>query len=104
MLTPTPRHKSSSKKTPEKIDEIALAHPGKRIEVWFQDEARFGQHGTVSRKWAPTGSRPPAVKQTKYDWLYVIGAVCPASGQTVGMISPRIDTAITDVFLEQMAR
>ena len=45
----------------------------------------------MSRKWAPTGSRPPAVKQTKYEWLYVIGAVCPATGQTVGMISPHID-------------
>jgi transposase len=104
MLKPTRRRKRSSKKTPEKIGEIAQAHPDQRIEVWFQDEARFGQQGTVSRKWAPTGSRPPAVKQTKYDWLYVIGAVCPATGQTVGMISPHIDTAITNVFLKEMAR
>jgi transposase len=44
------------------------------------------------------------VKQTQYDWLYVIGSVCPATGQTVGMISPHLDTAIVNVFLEQMAR
>ncbi len=74
------------------------------MEVWFQDEARFGQQGTLSRKWARTGSRPPAVKQTKYDWLYVLGAVCPVTGQTVGMISPHIDTVIVNIFLEQMAR
>ena len=86
------------------MDQIARAHPGKRIEVWFQDEARFGQQGTISRKWAPTGSRPPAVKQTKYDWLYVLGAVCPATGKTAGMISPRIDTDIVNVFLQQMSR
>lgn len=86
------------------MDQIARRHPGKRIEVWFQDEARFGQQGTISRKWAPTGSRPPAVKQTKYDWLYVLGAVCPATGKTVGMISPHINTAIINVFLREMSR
>jgi transposase len=85
------------------VAEIARAHPDKRIEVWFQDEARFGQQGTVSRQWARTGSRPPAVKQTQYDWLYVIGSVCPATGQTVGMISPYLDTAVINVFLKQMA-
>ena len=69
------------------MDQIARAHPGEGIEVWFQDESRFRQQGTISRKWAPTGSRPPAVKQTRYDWLYVLAAVCPATGRTVGMIS-----------------
>lgn len=44
------------------------------------------------------------MKQTKYDWLYVLGAVCPATGKTVGMISPRIDTDIVNVFLQQMSR
>ncbi len=39
-----------------------------------------------------------------YDWLYVIGAACPATGQTVGMISLHIDTTITNVFLEEMSR
>jgi transposase len=86
------------------VAQIAHAYPDKRVEVWFQDEARFGQQGTVSRKWAPTGSRPPAVKQTQYDWLYVLGAVCPASGQTVGMISPYMDAAMINLFLEQMSR
>jgi hypothetical protein len=83
---------------------IASQHPGRRIEVWFQDEARFGQQGTITRKWAPTGSRPPAVKQTQYDWLYVIGAVCPESGRSVGMLSPYIDTQIMNIFLQGLSR
>ena len=83
---------------------IRAEHPGKRIEVWFQDEARFGQQGTITRKWAPIGSRPPAVKQTQYDWLYVIGAVCPETGQSVGMLSPYIDTAIINIFLQGLSR
>ena len=72
--------------------------------MWFQDEARFGQQGTLTRVWARSGSRPRAVRQTKYDWLYVIGAVCPETGQTVGLLSPHINTAVINVFLEQFRR
>ena len=43
-------------------------HPGKHIEVWFQDEARIGQQGTLTSVWAECGSRPTAVKQTEYEW------------------------------------
>ena len=64
---------------------LAQAHPDKRLEVWFEDEARFGQQGTLTWVWARRGSRPRAVKQTCYDWLYVIGAVCPQTGQSVGV-------------------
>lgn len=87
-----------------KIEEIARKHPRQSIQIWFQDEARFGQQGTLTRKWAPVGSRPPAVKQTQYDYLYVIGAACPHTGQTVGLLSPYIDTRMMNLFLEQFAR
>lgn len=74
------------------------------MEVWFEDEARFGQQGTLTRMWAKTGSRPRAVRQTQYDYLYVLGAVCPASGQSVGLLVPHLDTGVVNVFLEQFAR
>lgn len=34
----------------------------------------------------------------------MIGAVCPQTGRTVGMLSPYIDTAIINIFLQQFAR
>jgi len=74
------------------------------VEVWFEDEARFGQQGTLTRVWARRGSRPRAVRQTQYDYLYVLGAVCPASGQSVGLLAPYLDTALVNLFLEQFAR
>lgn len=40
--------------------------------------------------WAKTGSRPLAFKQTEYEWVYVYGAVCPATGESVGMIGASI--------------
>lgn len=72
--------------------------------MWFQDEARFGQQGTLTRCWARTGSRPTAVKQTRYDWLYVLAGACPQTGQTVGLLSPHINTDIINIFLKQFSR
>jgi transposase len=51
--------------------------------------------------WALRGSRPRAVRQTKYEWLYVIGAVCPQTGQSVGLLSPTINTDMINSFFEQ---
>ncbi len=72
--------------------------------MFFQDEARFGQQGTNTRVWAPTGSRPRAVRQTQYDYLWVIGAVCPETGQAEGLLSPRLNTDMINIFLEQFSR
>ena len=48
-------------------------------------------------------SRPRAVRQTKYEWLYVIGAACPQTGQSVGLLSPTINTDMVNAFFEQFA-
>jgi transposase len=86
------------------IEQIAAEHPDKRVEVWFQDEARFGQQGTLTRVWAPVGSRPRAVRQTQYDYLYVLGAVCPATGNTAGLLAPHLNTDVVNAFFEQFSK
>ncbi len=58
----------------------------------------------MTRKWARRGSRPVAVRQTEYEYLYVLGAVCPETGQTTGLLSPQINTEMMNVFLHQWAR
>lgn len=40
---------------PEKVSLAA-------VEIWFQDEARVGQRGTLTRIWAPKGSRPRVIR------------------------------------------
>ena len=72
--------------------------------MWFSDEARFGQQGTITRIWARRGSRPRVVRQTKYEWLYVIGSVCPQTGQSIGLLSPYMDVEVMNVYLEQFSR
>ena len=75
------------------------AHRGKRLRWFVQDEARVGQQGTLTRVWARTGSRPVAVRQTEYEWVYLWAAVEPASGASVAMITPTVNTALMNTFL-----
>jgi hypothetical protein len=89
---------------PEKLDKVQSKHPHKSIELWFSDEARFGQQGTITRIWAPRCSRPRAVRQTKYEWIYVIGAICPQTGKSSGLLSPYISAEIMNIYLQQFSR
>ncbi|PAJ75281.1 hypothetical protein CJF42_05835, partial [Pseudoalteromonas sp. NBT06-2] len=50
------------------------------IDVWFQDEARFGQQNTTTKLWTEKGTRPRAVRQQQFEYAYLFGAVCPSTG------------------------
>lgn len=67
------------------------------------DEARFGQQGTLTRVWARKGSRPAAVKQTRYEWVYLYAAVEPATGVSVALQAPCVNTGTMNVFLRMMS-
>jgi len=67
------------------------------------DEARFGQQGTLTRVWAPKGSRPTAVKQTRYEWVYLYAAVEPATGASVALQAPHVNTGTMNAFLGMLA-
>ena len=111
-LMPRPQHKDSDEElqaifkevVADQIQAIREAHPQEKVEVFFEDEARFGQQGTMARVWARTGSRPRAVKQTQYGYLYVLTAVCAATGMATGLISPTLNVGVINVFLEQFSR
>lgn len=77
---------------------------GGRVRLFFLDEARFGQHGTLTRVWARRGSRPAAVKQTRYEWMYLYAAVEPATGESVALQAPSVNTGTMQAFLDMLAR
>lgn len=64
-----------------------------QVDIWFQDEMRVGQQGTLTRLWAPTGTRPRVVRQQQYDYAYVFGAVCPQRDQARALVLPTVNTA-----------
>jgi len=85
------------------VQRVREKHPGKTVEVWFQDEARIGQQGTLTRVWAKRGSRPRAVRQTEYKWGYIFGAVNPQSGCSSALISPTVNTELMSTHLRMIA-
>ena len=88
-LMPRPQHEQANPEVQEffkeivveQIDAIAAAHPEEEIHTYFQDEARFGQKGTITRVWPRAASRPRAVRQTGFSSLYVLAAVCAPRGR-----------------------
>ena len=66
---------------------------GKPLEIWFQDEARAGQKGTLTRVWARKGTRPRKPRDTRYEWAYLFGAVCPSRATGAAIVMPYADTA-----------
>lgn len=73
------------------------------VDVWFQDEARFGQQNTTTRLWAERGSRPRAVKQQQFDYAYLFGSVCPARGIGEAMVVPWVNKEIMGEHLKQIS-
>ena len=85
------------------MDEIQTQHPDRRLQVFHEDEAWLGQQGTLTQVWARTGSRPRAVRQTQYGFVYVLAATYAETGQAEGLIAPRLDTPIVNLFLAPLS-
>lgn len=111
-LMPRPQHEDANPEVQEffkeivveQIDAIAEQHPDRELRVYFEDEARFGTQGTITRVWARKGSRPRAVRQNGREWLYVLMAVCVSTGTASALIMPELNTMVLNMFLEQFAR
>ncbi len=76
---------------------------GKLIEVWFQDEARVGQKGTLSYVWALRGSRPAAVRDNRHDSVYLFGAVCPDRAVGAAIIMPAANSEAMSAHLAEIS-
>jgi hypothetical protein len=81
----------------------AEAHPGKRIEVWFEDGCRIGEKGRTGHRWWVRGERPRGPRQIGYEWAFLFGAVRPATGQGFALAPPEVSTAATRAFLDGFA-
>jgi transposase len=82
---------------------VREGNPGKTVRLFVSDEARVGQKGTLTRVWAPTGSRPTLVKQCEYDWLYLWAAVDAMTGDSIAMITPTVDTGLMQMFIDGLS-
>jgi transposase len=111
-LMPRPQHEQANPEVQkffqeivvEQIEAIRDAHPDEEIHLYFEDEARFGQQGTITRVWAPKGSRPRRVRQAGYTFLFVLVAVCAGTGDASALIMPELNAEVLNLFLGQFSR
>ena len=85
------------------LKETAAAHPDKRLQLWFQDEARVGNKGRVCHRWWRRGERAPGTRQIGYQWAYIFSAVRPDTGDDVTLVMPSVNAKVMDLFLAHFA-
>jgi len=74
------------------------------VDIWFQDETRVGQQGSITRLWAPKGSRPRAIRQQQFKHAYIFGAVCPSLEQAVGLVLPCVNMETMKIHLNEISK
>ncbi len=74
------------------------------MEVWFTDEARVGQQGTITRMWAKRGSRPRAPRDRRDQWAYLFGAICPQRSTGAAIVIPEVNIAAMNEHLAAISR
>lgn len=87
----------------ERLRRLRKANPKKAVEVWAQDEARLGLKPIARRVWALKGQRPRSCGRTRYQWLYLYGFVRPKTGNTFGVLRPRVRAERMSEALEEFA-
>lgn len=86
------------------LQEIKLKYPNKKIEVWFQDESRFGQKTRITRQWVPPGQEPRVISQNGFGNCYIYGAVNPHNGSHIGLICSHCDSEVMNLHLKEISR
>ena len=89
---------------PSFVNRIRASRPRTRVRIWFQDEARFGQQGTLTTVWTLKGSRPTVVRQHGRKSIWVFAAVEPAIGWSIAIPYREVNTETTQAFLNAAAR
>ena len=68
------------------------------------DEVRVGQQGTLTRVWAPRGTRPRALRDQRRNSVYLSGAVCPERGMGAAVVLPQVNIEAMTIHLAEISR
>ena len=110
-LSPRPKHYKRDEKASKKwisdlktkVFELKEKYSKKKVQLFFQDESRYGQQTYKSKIWALKGTRPEFKKQHQFlnTWLY--GAVNPLTGDKFGLVLPHLDAQNMGIFLNEFS-
>ena len=88
---------------PAEVESIKSFIDSDKIEVWWQDESRIGQQGTLSRVWATKGTRPRVVRQRQFLSTYIFGAVCPERDVGCALVLPSCNVGMMQMHLNEIS-
>ena len=92
------------------------------MEIWFGDEARVGQQGTLTRIWArltkgsverssmersdegKRGTRPRAPRDRRFQSAYLFGALCPERKTGAAIVMPEVNIDAMNEHLAAISR
>jgi DDE superfamily endonuclease len=97
---PARRIKNVAQLVAQAVPEAARAWP---IELWWQDEARVGQQGSLTYVWAERGSRPAAPRDQRYKWASIFGAVCPSRDIGAALVLPHANAHAMNLHLREIS-
>jgi transposase len=71
--------------------------------VWFQDEARVGQHGRLTRIWGRKGERQRIKKDFGFESTHIYGAVCPERDLGEALVINQVSKEVMELHLEAVS-
>lgn len=74
------------------------------IELWFADECGVEGDPRPRRRWSQRGSRPKVPYAGDHVRANVVGAVCPATGESFTMIFDGVDTDVFQCYLDHLVQ
>ena len=74
------------------------------MRLFVQDEARFGLHESITRRFitAP-GVKPYQLVLPRYEYFWLFGATEPATGESFFLEMPALDSACFQAFIDEFA-
>lgn len=108
-----PQHEKNDEKLIKQWREVTLPNTyaglkekycDKKIDVWFQDEMRFGTKTRTACQWRLTGTSYRQIKQIGFRNSYIYGAVNPLSGEHVGLVFSECSTDVMNIHLNLISQ
>jgi len=85
------------------LEHLAALRQDPRVELWYGDECGVEGDPRPRRRWSARGSRPRVPYLGDHIRANVVGAVCPATGQSFAMVFDAMNTDCFQCFLDQLA-
>ena len=92
---------SFGKRVAERLPPAAVGLP---LEIWFQDETRYGLIGVLARMWAAAKVRTAVMRDHRHGSSHLMGAACGSKGKAVGRVCKRCNTEEMNVHLGDISK